>query len=462
MAIRQWVHRHVVLPAFETVWHRRNNFRYFAELSKSQWLPRARVEALQFERLRGLVTHAYENCPYYRATWQGLGLSPADLRSTEDLRRWPVIARDTITEHRMEMRAVRPTMELISKSTGGSSGVPLRFDYDVNSEQRRYAAYYRGYSWADADPGNRQLWLWGVALGPQSRWKRFKERAYQAIYRRNVLNCFDLSEERVAEFLRRWNRYRPQAVVAYTGALYTFARQLDERGLRPHAPRSIVVGAEKLHDFQRELIERVFGAPVFETYGSREFMLIGAECDRHRGLHLTSEHLVVEVLDDDGRPVPDGGEGNVVIADLFNYGMPFVRYANGDRAVAGWGECPCGRGLPLLRKVVGRQLDVIHTPDGRSVPGEFFPHMMKDFAPVRRFVVVQEAPDRLEIRVVRSRPWASGERESLVQRTRETVGNSIRIELNEVDDIPLTGVGKQRVVINRCTPAGGPRGVARS
>src|SRR5690606_25431630 len=144
-------------------------------------------------------------------------------------------------------------------------------------------------------------------------------------------------------------------------------------------PRSVIVGAEKLYPFQRKLIEEAFAAPVFETYGSREFMLIAAECDRHEGLHLTSEHLLVEILDEDGRPTPAGEAGNVVITDLYNFGMPFIRYANGDRAIAGWSKCSCGRGLPLLRQVTGRRLDVLHSPDGRRIPGEFFPHCLKDF-----------------------------------------------------------------------------------
>ena len=109
---------------------------------------------------------------------------------------------------------------------------------------------------------------------------------------------------------------------------------LEARGCVPPAPRSVVVGAEKLHDFQRVTIERVFRAPVFETYGCREFMLIGAECEHHNGLHLTMENLHVELVDDAGAPVAPGVEGNVIVTDLTNLGMPFVRYATGDRAVA--------------------------------------------------------------------------------------------------------------------------------
>src|SRR5438445_265248 len=133
------------------------------------------------------------------------------------------------------------------------------------------------------------------------------------LYRRLILNSFELSEERVPSFLARLNRYRPEVIVAYTNPLYTFARTLHERKLRPFSPRSIIAAAEKLHGFQRELIEKVFGAPVFETYGSREFTFIAGECDRHQGLHISMENLLVEILDDDGRPTPLGDEGNVRI-----------------------------------------------------------------------------------------------------------------------------------------------------
>src|SRR5262249_23980294 len=150
-------------------------------------------------------------------------------------------------------------------------------------------------------------------------------------------------------------------------------------------------------------------APVFETYGSREFMLIGAECDRHQGLHLTAEHLLVEILDDAGRPTPEGEEGNVVVTDLFNYGMPFIRYVTRDRAVAPRGACSCGGGLPLLAKVVGRQLDILSTPDGRRIPGEFFPHLLKDFPAIRRFQVVQAVPNRIQLRLVLGAGWSDSD-----------------------------------------------------
>jgi phenylacetate-CoA ligase len=451
--MRRFLHGRILLPLFETWIKRRATYRHWAELEQSQWLTPAELEERQLAGLRRLLRHAQAACPYYREAWAERGLDPDHVHSLADFQPWPLIDRDTIRANRTAMRATATGVRLLQKSTGGSSGTPLRFDLDTGSNDRRCAAAFRGYTWAGAGPGSKQLYLWGVPLGERSWWKRCKDALYDGLYRRRVVNCFELSQARVPEILGRLNRYRPDVLVAYTGALYEFARMLAERRLRPFAPRSIVVGAEKLHAFQRELIEEVFKAPVFETYGCREFMLIGAECDRHAGLHLTAENLLVEVLDDDGRPTPAGQEGNVVVTDLYNYGMPFVRYVSGDRAVAGWGKCPCGRGLPLLSKVTGRRLDVLQTPDGRRVPGEFFPHLIKDFPAVRRFQVVQSDPRRIQLRLVLADGWADPDRRALEGEIRKTFGDGVRVELQRVDDIPLTSAGKLRVVVNLCGTA---------
>jgi phenylacetate-CoA ligase len=414
----------------------------------------AELEAMQLASLIRLLTHAKQRSPYYQDLWQRLGREPSDVRRLADFSDWPTIDRSTIIAHRDAMKV--PGLKLISKATGGSSGQPVSFDLNLDSGDRRVAATHRAYGWAGAEPGARVLYLWGGAIAPRSTLARVKDGFYHRLYRRHLLNAFELGERTVPQFLEQHNRCRPDAVVAYTNPLYEFARALEERGLRPYSPKSIVVGAEKLHDFQRALIERVFGAPVFETYGSREFMLMASECDRHEGLHLTHENLLIEVLDDDGTPTPPGREGNVAVTDLFNYGMPFIRYLNGDRAVAGWRDCSCGRGLPLMAPPLGRVLDVLRMPDGRRVAGELFPHLMKDVPGVRRFQVEQDEPDRIVIRVVPAATWTDESRRLIENTVRPIVGPAVRLTFDVVDDIPLTKAGKLRVVINRCQAASDP------
>lgn len=445
-----FLYRYLLLPGFETLYKRRKIFRYWKELESSQWRDPQELDRIQFQALRRLLTHAYTNCPYYRLQWEKKGLHPDGVKDTDDFHAWPLLSREDIQVNRKAMRGTIPGLRLMSKSTGGSSGIPLQFDLDADSNDRRVAASYRGYNWAGAGPGTKQLYLWGVPLGTSSRWHHWKDALYNRLQRRLVLNSFKLSEKTVPDFLDQINSYRPEIIVAYTNPLFSLAQALEERAKEPFSPRAIVVGAEKLYPFQRVLIERVFRTPVFETYGSREFMLVGAECERHEGLHLTQEQLLVEIVDDNGKPTTDGEEGNVIVTDLYNYGMPFIRYMTGDRAIAGWERCSCGRGLPLLRQVVGRRLDILYTPDGRRIPGEFFPHLIKDFPTVKRFQVVQLEPTRIELRAVLGDGWSETDHLGLMNAIREVIGPTVHFEILPVKDIPLTPVGKLQVVINHC------------
>ncbi|MDB5357462.1 MAG: CapK related-protein [Phycisphaerales bacterium] len=446
--MQRFIHRHVLLPAFEGLYKRRRTFSYLKELERSQWLGKLELDAIQFRGLQLLLSHAFENSDYYRREWQELGLNPRTLSNFGDFSRWPVIDRGIIRANRERMRS-RGSGRLISKSTGGSSGEPLQFDLNLDSNDRRVAASYRGYGWAGVHPGTKQLYLWGVPLQGQRRMQHWKDGFYHRLHRRKYLSTFGLSDERFPQYLDLYNRYRPDAIVAYTSSLYEFARMMELRGIKPFPPRSIVVGAEKLHAFQREVIERVFGCPLFETYGSREFMLVGAECDRHSGLHLTQEQLLVEILDPDGSATRDGEEGDVVITDLFNYGMPFIRYRTGDRAIAGLERCACGRGLPLLKGVTGRSMDIIKTPDGRRVSGALFPHLLKDFPAIKRFQVIQDALDHVEMQVVAA-TVSDHDRQAIERIIRTHLGPAVRFEVQKVSDIALTGAGKLRVVVNKC------------
>ena len=440
------MHR-TLIRGFESGVKRRRTFELLRDLEASQWLGLDELRARQVAAARNLLRHAQRHCSYYRDRWREAGLDADSLRTVEDIQRWPVVDRETVGAQASGLRADAPGLTRIRKATGGSTGRPLQFELDSGSNDRRVAATFRGYAWAGAGPGTRQMHLWGTALGRPPARLRLKTRLYEWMYNRRVLNAFGLSDASAAAYLRAANEFRPEVIVAYANALYAFARSIEEQGLRPASPRSIVVGAEKLHAFQRELIERVFGAPVFETYGSREFMLMAAQCERRQGLHVTAEHLIVEVVDDDGQPVPDGTEGRVVVTDLFNYAMPFVRYANGDRAVAG-GRCECGRGLPLLAEIVGRQADILTTPDGRHVSGLYFPHLLKDFPAVRRFQVVQETLDEVLLKL--EAPSASAEDVARITALAEPVlGPRVRFRVEKVDSIPLSPAGKLQVVVNR-------------
>ncbi|PHS14109.1 MAG: capsule biosynthesis protein CapK [Blastopirellula sp.] len=443
------VYKNILIPAFETFYKRRKTLQYLKRLEETQWMSLGNLMKLQQESLESILAHAYENIPYYNTLWNRNGLT--DIKSLiNNFERLPLLTKEIINTNQLSLQAPFSQEKLIAKSTGGSTGMPLHFYIDKGSYERRNAISLRGYKWAGADLGTKQFYLWGGALDNPGVKKVWKDRIYHLIHRRNILNSFTLNQIPVEQSVKRFNHTQPDVLVAYTNALYHFATDLERAGISPWSPKSIIVGAEKLHDFQRRKIESIFNTDVYETYGSREFMLIGSECHKHEGLHLSFEHLIVEILNEDGSATKDGEVGNIVITDLFNYGMPFIRYLTGDQAVAGIKMCTCGRELPLLREVKGRQLDMLTFANGRKLPGEFFPHLFKDYSEISRFQVTQKTDHTIQISVVLAENLPQNTERNITSIIQNHVGDDVTVSWKEVNTIPLTLAGKHRVVVNQC------------
>jgi phenylacetate-CoA ligase len=324
----------------------------------------------------------------------------------------------------------------------------MRYRLDRASYEWRQAAHLRGNMWAGSGLGRREFHLWGEPMRPGSQVASVKKRVWHWALNHHYANSYEMSAETMARYLDDLNRLRPEVVIGYSYSLFLFARYIAERGARVWMPRGIIGTAEKLLPHQRETIETVFGARVFERYGCREVMLIGMECEEHHGMHLTAENLHVEVIKD-GRPARPGEVGDVVVTDLHNYAMPFLRYRNGDLAIASDRSCPCGRGLPLIEEVHGRTLDVLRSPDGRHISGVFVPMFFKDFPWVAEFQVEQAALDRIEVRIKPAAGFSQALLAELQADLARRLGPLVHIRFTIVDQIPRTSSGKHRPVISR-------------
>lgn len=444
--------RRVLYPAYETGLRRRHTLAYLDSYQRDQWLTPEQIATLQWERLKQLLEHCQREVPYYRRRWRELGIEVSDIRNLDDYAQLPLLTKADIRDHFDELTADSWRGRLQTKATGGSTGEPLRFGFNRESNDRRTAVMWRGYDWAGSRMGRRTLFLWGGAVGEPTRVHRLKDRLYNAAFARSVLNSFHMNEANLAEYADAIDRYRPEIIVGYVGPLVRLAQWLIASGRKIRQPHAIIGAAEALHEFQREIIEQAFGCPAFNTYGCREFMLIAAECEQHRGLHVNADHLVVELRQPAGS-MADVRSGEVVITDLFNYGMPFVRYANGDRATASTQHCACGRGLPMLAQVDGRVLDTIRTPDGHVLPGEFFPHMLKDVSGLQRFQLVQRQLDRLDLSIVRGAGFDDASLAYIRREVGKVLGDSVALHCHFVDDIPLTPSGKLRVTVSELSPS---------
>jgi phenylacetate-CoA ligase len=447
MALRvyQPLFKHWLFPAYEQLVARRSTHRYLREYERSQWLPRAALEALQLGKLNALIEHCWQHVPFLQRHWRGAGLSAGPLASVTELQRFPRLTKQLVRDHYDQCIAENWRGRTLTKATGGSSGQPFRFEITMESYARRTALMWRGYAWGGAEIGTRTAYLWGTGE-PLRGWRGVKEAWYHRAFNRRFFNAFTMSEANLADYVKGMRAYRADVVVGYVAPVLRMARWLNARGERLEGLRGVLTGAEPLFEPERGEIAQAFAAPVTNTYGSREVMLMASECERHRGLHIHGDHIVLETVDASGRLLSET-PGDVLVTDLHNYGMPLVRYENGDRATRSSASCECGRELPMLERIDGRVLDTIVTPDGRYLPGEFFVHTMVDWPEVRQYQVVQIAPDALELQMVVPRPLTEADQERLLTRLRKTVGSSMQVGLREVESIAPLPSGKRRITV---------------
>jgi phenylacetate-CoA ligase len=449
--IYETLYSDLLQPAYERL-RGRATPRLEQELAASQWRDSQDLAGRQWRDLARLLEHARKEVPFYARCFAEQGLAPAELARARDLTPLPVVDRVQMMAEPELFQARRRAPGTFAKATGGTSGRPLRFLVDPLSDQWRLAVSRRGYAWAGCRPGGRQVHLWSGDLIPPGRMARLKRGLHRALQGQVYVDSFHLGPAEMDRALALISGWRPATLVAFTSAAEMLARHA--RGRRWRAPaslRAVITGAESLYAHQRQLLEEVFACPVFETYGSREFMLIAGECALHQGLHVSEENLFVELLKD-GRPAAPGEVGEVVVTDLHNFAQPFIRYRNGDLAVWAEGACPCGRGLKRLARLEGRILEVLRSPGGRELTGTFFPHLLKDFPAIRAYQVEQDRLDHLVIRLVLAQPLAQADQARILGLVAEALPG-LRPEIRLVDEIPLTAGGKRRVTIGLATPA---------
>ncbi len=415
-------------------------------LARSQYLPPNQLQDLQWRDMEMLLRHARDHVPFFREWFQASGVDLETVLARRDLEALPIMDRTTIMSAPERFRSQAPPQGTYPKATGGSSGEPLRFLVSPLSDQWRLAVTRRGYGFAGFANGEPAVFLWGVDLfkpGPLSRYKRS---IHRRLLRHTYINNFRLGESELDAAQVVIDRCRPDCLVCFTSSAAALARHALKTGWRPASPlKSVIVGAEKLFDEDRELIGTALGCPVYESYGSREFMLMAMECPQHDGLHVSAENLIIELVAG-GRPVAPGEVGEVLVTDLHNLAHPFIRYRSGDLAVWAGGDCPCGRTLPRLAKIEGRLMDAILKLDGSILTGGFFPHFFKDIQAIVKFQVEQDRRDHLTVRLVLGRELSDGERRIILQKIAEVLPG-MAVDIVAVDDIPKTSSGKVRVTI---------------
>ncbi len=398
------------------------------------------LRELQWKKLRALLDVAYERTPFYRRRFEEMGATPDDIRKPEDYARIPLLTREDVLNHAGEM-LVRPGGDLRRGRSGGTTAAPLTFYFDHDGKYYRQALGHRLHAWAGASRLRPAMLLWGEPIGHDAPkdirpWHRWLKPSFR--YR-----VTSLAEDSLAALARDLIRIRPRLVFGYASILLALARHLAERGTVVPPPRAVVSTAETLYPESRAIIEAGFHAPVYNLYGATETHYFAGECPSRLGLHVVLDHVFLEIQTAGG-PVKHGEPGQLIVTDLDNSAMPFLRYRLND--VGAWSdqECSCGRSLPLL-SVYGRHTEFVRARDGQVYWGfQLSPALLPRLGDggLRQCQLRQEVPGHVLVALVKGLQATPTLEDDLRQTMEAVFRGGMVIDFDWVERIPAEPSGK--------------------
>jgi len=406
---------------------------------------RGRLERFQCRLLRRLLSHAYRNVPFYRSLWDAAGVGPDDVASAGGLSRLPVVTKSMLIAAGDDaLDRGRPKRGFLRQFSSGSTGEPFAY-YETRSHYSgSVAGAMLGWTWAGWRPGDR--WVRLQYRGRLSATARACDRLFNCLY----MPMDAMDEPFMRAFVERAVRFDPVMLRGYAGGTHVFARFLLDAGERRLRPKVVVTTGDTLYPHYREAIEAAFDCPVFDSYGG-EGMAIANQCAAG-GYHVLPTVLL------ECRPeapaLPEGRPGRLLVTSLTNTAMPMIRYDIGDLGIAADGPCACGRAWARLKRIVGRDTDVVVTPAGRSLICHHFNNVIRPLSGVEQFQVLQPEADRIVLRLVTNGSYDRRRDERrIVSGLRRLAGPGLDVQVVYPETIPVPPTGKRRYIISAVSGA---------
>lgn len=443
----------------KAAWHAYNTHRkgvfYRSQLSKTTELfnaPRETILKFQRERLKQLIQHAARTTPYYRDLFKDFGLKLSDLlreinADTIDISKILPLEKQTIRKQLENLCSeLFPTYQRIENATGGSTGTPLKFYQDRTYWNQRNLSVYYFDRWAGWDFGEPQLIIWGAPadVNNNGNWKQNLNRYWR---NQHWLNGFHLTDSAMHNTFLKMQRWQPKTILAYPSSLYQFAKFISENKLTLQwDTKGIISSAEMLHPHYRSIAEKVFDTKIYNRYGGREIGLIAMECAEGR-MHINCRDIYLEVDSEDPYTKP----GDLLVTQLNNYIMPFIRYRIGDIGRLSDEVCSCGNQLPILGELLGRSTATFRTKTKTLIHGGYFTQQFYNLVGVNQFQLIQETLGKCILKLVINEQWTAETGNYIVQKIQDALGAEISIKIEFVDEIPLPKSGKREFTISKVT-----------
>ena len=422
------------------------------DLNRTQWLGHDELLALQRDKLQRLVEYAYEHVPYYRRVFDQVKFHPDDLRrDVTSFRRIPLLTKDLIRENFQDLLTTEPQRrkQLSKVTTSGSTGQPLVFMQDNDFRDSVTADIQRHLGWAGCKMGQRHAYIWGANFEVSTS-QSLRTRLIDWEWNRFLTNAFLLTDKSLAAFAERVQRQRPRVLYGYASSLYRFAQFVRQGPYQDIMFDGVISSAEVLLPAVRQFVEETFQCKMLNRYGTKELGGVACECEAHTGLHISAENNYVEILRE-GQPAQPGEAGNIIVTNLNNEGMPFIRYSIGDESAWYMGDhCSCGRTSPMLKNVEGRVVETFKTRDGRTAWAGFAGAGYSSLAhpSVKQFQIVQKSLDLIVVRLVKDGEIPQANLDELVRTMHTAFGDNVQVEFEFPDEIPVLPSGKHRYAVS--------------
>ncbi|HVI07514.1 MAG TPA: phenylacetate--CoA ligase family protein [Candidatus Binatia bacterium] len=423
-----------------------STFRILRQMQNDEWLSPLDLRRLQERRLRAFISNAFQSVPYYRDLRLKLGLKGDSIRTVDDLGSLPLLDKTIIRDRLADLRSAN-AKRIHKFSTGGSTGSPLTFYLGPTRISSDVAGRWRAEGWWGVGLGDRECVIWGspLELTKQDRFRDLRDR----ILRTKLMSAFEMSPAVMDSYLDEMEHRGCTRVFGYPSSIALLCEHArrQRRDLSKLGVKVVFVTAEYLWDHWRQTISETFQCPVANGYGGRDSGFIAHECPAG-GMHITADRLIVEIVDDSGRPLDPGQLGEIVVIHLDTPEMPFIRYRTGDTGALSPTPCSCGRGLPLLDRVEGRKTDFIVAPDGRVMHGLSLIYVLRKIDGIETFRITQKALSEFQVDLVTNKQFAR-ESEGEIRREFELrLRAPVEVRIGYPPALAVAGSGKFRYVIS--------------
>jgi phenylacetate-CoA ligase len=331
--------------------------------------------------------------------------------------------------------------------TGGSTGKPLKYYITKDVASVNWAGMFRGWSWSGYRIGDRRIKFGGSSLIPNKAPSLFQI-TRDKLERNFQYSALSINESKYDKLVHIIRKYKPKFLYGLASATYLFSDYCKCNNIKNIKFDAVFSTAEVLLPHYRTAIENQFQCKVFDQYGSYDGGGQALECQTHQGFHISIEKVILEILDENEQRLSPGKSGYIVVTDLYDYAMPFIRYEVEDMGMLSDKLCTCGRNLPLLKAVEGRTTDIIKLSNGVILSGLTIPVIFAK-RPVKQYQLIQESKDKLLVKIVKDVNYSESDTDYVLKLLRHHAGEGIQIDVKFYDKIPVEGNSKFRYVISK-------------